>query len=91
MTTRRDFLKTGGALVVSFGAQALLPRAVTAAPGGAFATQPSHIDGGALDAWLAVGPMVGSPLAPASVTSARASSPRRCSSSPRSSTCRSRG
>jgi nicotinate dehydrogenase subunit B len=55
MTTRRDFLKTGGALVVSFGAQALLPRAVTAAPEGAFATRPSHIDGGALDGWLAVG------------------------------------
>src|SRR5205807_8017483 len=57
MTTRRDFLKTGGALVVSFGAQALLPRAVTAAPEatGAFGTRPSHIDGGALDAWLAVG------------------------------------
>ncbi|HEX8115588.1 MAG TPA: molybdopterin cofactor-binding domain-containing protein, partial [Kofleriaceae bacterium] len=55
MTTRRDFLKTGGALVVSFGAQALLPRTVTAAPAGAFDTRPSHIDGGALDAWLAVG------------------------------------
>ncbi len=55
MTTRRDFLKTGGALVVSFGAQALLPRVVTAAPDSAFATQPSHVDGGALDAWLAIG------------------------------------
>lgn len=55
MTTRRDFLKTGGALVVSFGAQALLPRAVTAAPDGPFGTRPSHIDAGALDAWLAVG------------------------------------
>jgi CO/xanthine dehydrogenase Mo-binding subunit len=55
MTTRRDFLKTGGALVVSFGAQALLPRAVGAAPETAFSTRPSHIDGGALDAWLAVG------------------------------------
>jgi CO/xanthine dehydrogenase Mo-binding subunit len=53
MTTRRDFLKTGGALVVSFGAQALLPRAVTAQ--GAFDTRASHIDPGALDAWLAVG------------------------------------
>lgn len=55
MTTRRDFLKTGGALVVSFGAATLLPRSVTAAPAGAFGTQPSHIDAGALDAWLAVG------------------------------------
>src|SRR5262249_9814339 len=55
MTTRRDFLKTGSALVVSFGAGALLPRAVTAAPAGPFDTRPSHIDGGALDAWLAVG------------------------------------
>jgi CO/xanthine dehydrogenase Mo-binding subunit len=55
MTTRRDFLRTGGALVVSFGAQALLPRAVTAAAPGPFGTRPSHIDAGALDAWLAVG------------------------------------
>ncbi|HET7499948.1 MAG TPA: molybdopterin cofactor-binding domain-containing protein [Kofleriaceae bacterium] len=55
MTTRRDFLKTGGGLVVSFGAHALLPRAVAAAPEGAFGTRPSHIDAGALDAWLAVG------------------------------------
>jgi CO/xanthine dehydrogenase Mo-binding subunit len=55
MTTRRDFLKTGGALVVSFGAATLLPRSVTAAPAGAFDTRPSHIDPGALDAWLAVG------------------------------------
>lgn len=57
MTTRRDFLKTGGALVVSFGAASLLPRPVVAAPEPAspFATRPSHIDGSALDAWLAVG------------------------------------
>jgi CO/xanthine dehydrogenase Mo-binding subunit len=55
MTTRRDFLKTGGALVVGFGAAALLPRSVTAAPAGTFDTRPSHIDGGALDSWLAVG------------------------------------
>ncbi|HSR99393.1 MAG TPA: molybdopterin cofactor-binding domain-containing protein [Kofleriaceae bacterium] len=55
MTTRRDFLKGSGALVVSFSAQALLPRAVRAAPAGQFGTQASHIDGAALDAWLAVG------------------------------------
>ncbi|HEY0992490.1 MAG TPA: molybdopterin cofactor-binding domain-containing protein [Kofleriaceae bacterium] len=55
MTTRRDFLKTGGALVVSFGAATLLPRAVRGAPDSTFGTRPSHIDGGALDAWLAVG------------------------------------
>ena len=55
MTTRRDFLRTGGALVVSFGAHALLPRAAGAAPASAFDTRPSHIDAGALDAWLAVG------------------------------------
>ena len=55
MTTRRDFLKTGGALVVSFGAQAVLPRTAAAAPEGAFGTRRSHIDAGALDAWLAVG------------------------------------
>lgn len=48
MTTRRDFLKAGG-LVVSF---ALVPRLATAGP---FATRPSHIDAGALDAWLAIG------------------------------------
>ena len=51
MTTRRDFLKAGGALVVSFAAL----RSTIAAPANAFATQPSHIDGDALDAWLAVG------------------------------------
>jgi nicotinate dehydrogenase subunit B len=55
MTTRRDFLKTGGALVVNLGAAALLPRAGTAAPASAFGARPSRIDGGALDAWLAVG------------------------------------
>lgn len=54
-TTRRDFLRAGGALVVSFGAAALRPRTGNAAPAGPFATQPSHIDGEALDSWLAVG------------------------------------
>src|ERR1044071_7929096 len=55
MTTRRDFLRGSGALVVTFSAQALLPRAVRAQPAGAFATHASHIDGAALDSWLAVG------------------------------------
>ncbi|HEY0195028.1 MAG TPA: molybdopterin cofactor-binding domain-containing protein [Kofleriaceae bacterium] len=55
MTTRREFLRLGGALVVGFGASAVLPRAVTAAPRSKLATRPSHIDGQALDAWLAVG------------------------------------
>src|SRR6185295_439998 len=54
-TSRRDFLKTGGALVVGFGAAALLPRSLAAAPETAFSTRASHIDPGALDAWLAVG------------------------------------
>src|SRR5581483_729585 len=51
LTTRRDVLKAGGALVVSFAAL----RDAFAAPASAFATQPSHIDGDAIDAWLAVG------------------------------------
>src|SRR4029453_5804603 len=55
MTTRRDFLKAGGALVVGFGARALLPHTVAAAPETAFGTQRSHIDAGGLDGWLAVG------------------------------------
>lgn len=48
--TRRDFIKTGGALVVSFGANLEGP----AQAQGAFGTQASHIDGGRLDSWLAV-------------------------------------
>ena len=45
MLSRRDLLKTGGALIVSF-------RAATAQ--GPFDTHPSHIDPKKLDSWLAV-------------------------------------
>jgi CO/xanthine dehydrogenase Mo-binding subunit len=50
--SRRDFLKTGGALVVSFGAGFQVSAAEAQ---GAFGTQASHIDAGKLDSWLAVG------------------------------------
>jgi nicotinate dehydrogenase subunit B len=51
--SRRDFLKSCGALIVSFssGALSLLP---PQAPG-PFGTHPSHIDPEKLDSWLAVG------------------------------------
>jgi len=46
--SRRDFLKTSGALIVSFSA---VPFASGQGP---FDTHPSHIDGSKLDSWLAV-------------------------------------
>ena len=46
MRSRRDFLKTGGALIVSFSALNAQ---------GPFDTHPSHIDPSRLDSWLAVG------------------------------------
>src|SRR5690242_13692657 len=50
--SRRDFLKTSGALVVSFGAAQLAP---TLAFGqGPFDTHPSHVDPRKLDSWIAV-------------------------------------
>ena len=49
--SRRDFLKTSGALVVSFSA-ARLPFATAQGP---FGTHPSHIDPMKLDSWIAVG------------------------------------
>ena len=55
MTTsfsRRDFLKTSGALIVSFSAASLLPLAQAQGP---FGTQTSHIEPGKLDSWIAVG------------------------------------
>jgi nicotinate dehydrogenase subunit B len=55
MTTsfsRRDFMKTSGALIVSFSAASLLPLAQAQGP---FGTQTSHIDPGKLDSWIAVG------------------------------------
>ncbi|MCU1238319.1 MAG: putative isoquinoline 1-oxidoreductase subunit beta IorB, molybdoprotein [Candidatus Solibacter sp.] len=46
MQTRRDFLRSGGALIVSFSA---------ASAQGPFDTHDSHIDPKKLDSWLAVG------------------------------------
>jgi CO/xanthine dehydrogenase Mo-binding subunit len=53
MPSRREFLKTSGALVVSIGAASLIPQGLTAQ--GPFATHPSHIDPTTLDSWVAVG------------------------------------
>src|SRR6202050_3286348 len=53
MTSRRDFLKSSGALIVSFGAASLTGQAVFGQ--GPFDTHPSHIDPKQLDSWLAVG------------------------------------
>src|SRR5260370_41150591 len=50
MQSRREFLKSGGALVVSFGAASL-----TTSAQGPFDTHGSHIDPRKLDSWLAVG------------------------------------
>ncbi|HLK35087.1 MAG TPA: molybdopterin cofactor-binding domain-containing protein [Terriglobales bacterium] len=50
--SRRDFLKTSGALIVSFSAASLLePLALAQGP---FGTHLSHIDPGKLDSWIAV-------------------------------------
>ena len=48
--SRRDFLKTSGVLVVTFGAASVLPGAAQ----GPFDTRPSHIDPRRLDSWIAV-------------------------------------
>ncbi|HEV8494721.1 MAG TPA: molybdopterin cofactor-binding domain-containing protein [Candidatus Angelobacter sp.] len=50
--SRRDFLKTSGALVVSFGAAQLAPP--LAFGQGPFDTHPSHVDPKKLDSWIAV-------------------------------------
>ena len=52
MITRRDFLKSSGALVVSFASAELLDRAAHAQ--GPFGTRASHIDPSQLDSWIAV-------------------------------------
>ena len=44
--SRRDFLKTSGAIVVSFSARGLAQ--------GPFDTQASHIDPKRLDSWIAI-------------------------------------
>jgi CO/xanthine dehydrogenase Mo-binding subunit len=50
--TRRDFLKTSGALVVSFGGAAL--GGGNAMAQGPFGTRASHVDPTRLDSWIAV-------------------------------------
>ena len=52
MISRRGFLKTSGALVVTF---ASAPLAETVAAQGQFGTRASHIDPTRLDSWIAVG------------------------------------
>jgi len=52
--SRRDFVKTSGALVVCFSATSLMEPFATAQ--GPFDTHPSHIDPEKLDSWLAVAP-----------------------------------
>jgi CO/xanthine dehydrogenase Mo-binding subunit len=50
--SRRDFLKSSGALIVSFSAASLAgPFAIAQGP---FDTHPSHIDPAKLDSWIAV-------------------------------------
>jgi nicotinate dehydrogenase subunit B len=49
--SRRDFLKTSGVLVVSFGAASMLPGMAAQGP---FDTRPSHIDPQRLDSWIAI-------------------------------------
>lgn len=51
--SRREFLKSCGALIVSFSAGSLCM--LSAQGQGQFATHPSHIDPEKLDSWLAVG------------------------------------
>src|SRR6204780_4000009 len=53
MRSRRDFLKSGGALIVSFSAVSLTGQRM--AGQGQFSTHSSHIDPKSLDSWLAVG------------------------------------
>ena len=58
MLSRRELLKRGGALIVSFGASSLVERLAGAQQGqspGAFDTHNSHVDPKKLDSWLAVG------------------------------------
>ena len=50
--SRRDFLKTSGALVVSFSAASVMEPFATAQ--GPFDTHPSHVNPEKLDSWLAV-------------------------------------
>jgi CO/xanthine dehydrogenase Mo-binding subunit len=49
--SRRDFLKTSGVLVVTFGGTSVLSRVGAQGP---FDTRPSHIDPQKLDSWIAI-------------------------------------
>lgn len=51
--SRRDFLKSSGALIVSFSAASLAGPFASAQ--GPFDTHPSHVDPAKLDSWIAVG------------------------------------
>lgn len=51
--TRRDFMRTSGALIVSFGAAQLLGGCAPAAPSAA--AQGARAASGALDSWIAIG------------------------------------
>ncbi|HTU46157.1 MAG TPA: molybdopterin cofactor-binding domain-containing protein [Bryobacteraceae bacterium] len=53
MHSRREFLKSAGALIVSFSAASVAAQPMKGQ--GAFGTHPSHIDPEKLDSWLAVG------------------------------------
>jgi CO/xanthine dehydrogenase Mo-binding subunit len=53
MQSRRDFLKSSGALMVTFSTASLTLSSLNAQ--GQFDTHPSHIDPEKLDSWLAVG------------------------------------
>ena len=54
-TTRRDFLKTGGAMVVSFAMPGCAVRAaIASAAAGGGAAWPATLDPAALDSWLRI-------------------------------------
>jgi len=53
MQSRRDFLKTGGTLMVSFSAASMTESSLMGQ--GQFDTHPSHINPDRLDSWLTVG------------------------------------
>jgi hypothetical protein len=73
--SRRDFIKTTGALVVSFGAASICGPSVLAQ--GPFDTHRSHIDPEKLDSWIAVGGDGTVTAYAESVTSAKACSRRK--------------
>jgi nicotinate dehydrogenase subunit B len=52
--TRRDFLKTSGALIVTFSSGASLSASPSQSQAGEFGTRASHIDPSKLDSWIAI-------------------------------------